>query len=105
MKVRGNKTIIEGYTLTKDGIHHFRIEKQKGIFGIEKVLDQNIEFIPHQLSSVQQIAAVGAQNPVIQHVEPPKLDKYFTPKSTVRDITREVVHKQQEREQKIKRSS
>lgn len=103
VRVRGDKTTIEGYTLTKDGIHYFKIEKQKGLFGIEKVLDQSMEFAPHQLSPVQQIAAVGAQKPVIQHVEPPKLEKYFTPAQmkNIQDMAREIVQKQQEKQQKI----
>ncbi|GLI53977.1 MobF family relaxase [Thermodesulfovibrio yellowstonii] len=54
IKVRGKKTTIEGYTLTKDGIHHFRIEKQKGLFGIERELDKEFKFIAHPEQELKQ---------------------------------------------------
>lgn len=54
IKVRGKKTVIEGHTLTKSGIYYFKIEKQKGLFGIEKEIDREMKFIAHEQIQKEQ---------------------------------------------------
>lgn len=90
VKVRGRKTTIEGYTLTKDGIYHFTIEKQKGLFGIEKVLDKTMEFVPH----------LPSQHISVSLTNPPKTVTKVTKESehgkSIKEVAKEVLQKQEQ---------
>ncbi|MDI1471541.1 MobF family relaxase [Thermodesulfovibrio sp. 1176] len=88
VKVRGSKTITEGYTLTKDGISYFRIEKQKGLFGIEREIDREIKFITHEQIKHEQK----------QEKEVEQIKKTYSNEASAR--AKEIVKHQQERQEK-----